>query len=133
MAVKSWLKLALDISWAWISLSIIRAVYQPSQDYWVILNRMMQVGFSTARPVTLLTSIPEGPFCIWNYPLRGKAVLTVHRYQFSREGPGRTDCRESVRLEGFRPSILCTDNSYQESYQTRREVHSTCSVEPFSK
>jgi len=43
MAVKAWLKLALDVSWAWISLSVIRAVYQPPGAHWTIINRVMQV------------------------------------------------------------------------------------------
>lgn len=46
MAVKAWLKLALDISWAWISLSVIRAVYQPPGAYWTTINRVMQSLFA---------------------------------------------------------------------------------------
>ncbi|TFK44543.1 Mechanosensitive ion channel-domain-containing protein [Crucibulum laeve] len=46
MAVSGWLKLALSISWAWISLSILRAVYEPFGSYWVIINRVMQVLFA---------------------------------------------------------------------------------------
>ncbi|KAK0440944.1 Mechanosensitive ion channel-domain-containing protein [Desarmillaria tabescens] len=39
VAVSGWLKLALDISWAWISLSVIRRIYHPPWfllDYWII-------------------------------------------------------------------------------------------------
>lgn len=43
LAVKGWLKLALDISWAWISLSVIRSVLKPPGSYWIIVNRVMQV------------------------------------------------------------------------------------------
>ncbi|KAF8160952.1 Mechanosensitive ion channel-domain-containing protein [Crassisporium funariophilum] len=46
MAVKSWLKLVLDISWAWIALSVIRAVYNPTASYWPIINRLMQALFA---------------------------------------------------------------------------------------
>ncbi|KAJ3861518.1 Mechanosensitive ion channel-domain-containing protein [Lentinula novae-zelandiae] len=46
LAVSGWLKLALDISWAWISLSVLRSVYEPSGHYWVIVNRVMQALFS---------------------------------------------------------------------------------------
>ncbi|KAJ7583391.1 Mechanosensitive ion channel-domain-containing protein [Mycena floridula] len=46
MAVSAWLKLALDISWAWISLSVIRAIYHPPGSYWTIVNRVMQALFS---------------------------------------------------------------------------------------
>ncbi|KAJ7077903.1 Mechanosensitive ion channel-domain-containing protein [Mycena belliarum] len=46
LAVSFWLKLAFDISWAWISLSVIRAVYKPPGSYWVIVNRVMQALFS---------------------------------------------------------------------------------------
>ncbi|KAJ7126546.1 Mechanosensitive ion channel-domain-containing protein [Mycena crocata] len=48
LAVKGWLKLVLDVSWAWISLSVIRAVYHPPGSYWVIINRVMQALFSCA-------------------------------------------------------------------------------------
>lgn len=46
MAVSGWLKLALDISWMWIALSILRAVYHPPGSYWIIINRVMQAIFS---------------------------------------------------------------------------------------
>ncbi|KAJ3518126.1 hypothetical protein NLJ89_g43 [Agrocybe chaxingu] len=46
MAVKGWLKLALDIAWAWISLSVIRAFYHPPGTYWTIINRLMQAFFA---------------------------------------------------------------------------------------
>ncbi|KAG6891326.1 hypothetical protein C0992_008780 [Termitomyces sp. T32_za158] len=48
MAVSGWLKLALDISWAWISLSVIRTIDQPSGNYWVIINRVMQAMFASS-------------------------------------------------------------------------------------
>jgi len=43
MAVKAWLKLFLDITWAWIALSVIRAFYHPSGLYWNVINHVMQV------------------------------------------------------------------------------------------
>ena len=43
MAVKSWLKLLLDIAWALIALSILQAVYHPYESYWIIISRVMQV------------------------------------------------------------------------------------------
>ncbi|CAE6428030.1 unnamed protein product [Rhizoctonia solani] len=46
MAVSFWLKLALDISWSWIALSVIRAVVKPPGSYWVYVNRVMQALFS---------------------------------------------------------------------------------------
>ncbi|KAG8741314.1 hypothetical protein FRC10_003018 [Ceratobasidium sp. 414] len=46
MAVSFWLKLALDISWAWIALSVIRAIILPPGSYWVYVNRAMQALFS---------------------------------------------------------------------------------------
>ncbi|KAI0367005.1 hypothetical protein BV20DRAFT_971103 [Pilatotrama ljubarskyi] len=45
-AVRGWLKLALDIAWMWIALSLIRATYKPPGSYWVIINRVMQALFS---------------------------------------------------------------------------------------
>ncbi|KAF9559870.1 hypothetical protein CPC08DRAFT_818554 [Agrocybe pediades] len=46
MAVKSWLKLVLDITWAWVALSVLRAVYHPFGAYWIIINRLMQAFFA---------------------------------------------------------------------------------------
>jgi hypothetical protein len=43
MAVKSWLKLALDLTWAWVALSVLRAVYHPAGSYWTVIDRLMQV------------------------------------------------------------------------------------------
>ncbi|KAJ7245129.1 Mechanosensitive ion channel-domain-containing protein [Mycena haematopus] len=48
LAVKAWLKLALDVSWAWISLSVIRDILTPPGSYWTIVNRVMQALFSAA-------------------------------------------------------------------------------------
>ncbi|KAF8078076.1 Mechanosensitive ion channel-domain-containing protein [Lyophyllum atratum] len=48
MAVSAWLKLTLDISWAWISLSVIRAVDRPPGSYWVVINRVMQALFAAS-------------------------------------------------------------------------------------
>ncbi|KAG6903175.1 hypothetical protein C0995_002718 [Termitomyces sp. Mi166 len=48
MAVSGWLKLALDISWAWISLSVIRTIDHPPGSYWVIVNRVMQAMFASS-------------------------------------------------------------------------------------
>ncbi|KAG6814285.1 hypothetical protein H0H92_013410 [Tricholoma furcatifolium] len=48
MAVSGWLKLTLDVSWAWISLSVIRTVYNPPGSYWVIINRVMQALFTAS-------------------------------------------------------------------------------------
>lgn len=34
--------------WAWIALSVIRAVYNPPGSYWVVINRVMQALFSAS-------------------------------------------------------------------------------------
>ncbi|KAG1783181.1 Mechanosensitive ion channel-domain-containing protein [Suillus placidus] len=46
LAVSAWLKLTLDISWAWIALCAITALYKPPGAYWVIINRAMQALFT---------------------------------------------------------------------------------------
>ncbi|KAH7887623.1 Mechanosensitive ion channel-domain-containing protein [Phlebopus sp. FC_14] len=48
LAVAAWLKLFLDVSWAWIALSAIRTFYKPPGSYWVIINRVMQALFAAA-------------------------------------------------------------------------------------
>ncbi|KAL4264922.1 EF-hand domain-containing protein [Pleurotus pulmonarius] len=45
-AVSGWIKLALDISWAWIALSVLREVYKPPGTYWSTINRVMQALFA---------------------------------------------------------------------------------------
>ncbi|KAI0704350.1 Mechanosensitive ion channel-domain-containing protein [Cytidiella melzeri] len=47
-AVRGWLKLALDVTWAWIALSVIRVIYNPPGNYWIIVNRVMQALFSAS-------------------------------------------------------------------------------------
>ncbi|KAH8832568.1 Mechanosensitive ion channel-domain-containing protein [Flagelloscypha sp. PMI_526] len=47
-AVRAWLKLSLDITWAWISLSAIRSVRKPPESYWVIVNRVIQALFAAS-------------------------------------------------------------------------------------
>ncbi|KAL0953430.1 hypothetical protein HGRIS_004666 [Hohenbuehelia grisea] len=46
LAVSAWIKLALDITWAWISLSVIRAFYKPPGNYWPVVNRVLQAMFA---------------------------------------------------------------------------------------
>ncbi|KAI0051855.1 hypothetical protein FA95DRAFT_1620196 [Auriscalpium vulgare] len=46
LAVSGWLKLALDIGWAWVALSVIRAIAKPPGSYWTSVNRVMQAMFS---------------------------------------------------------------------------------------
>ncbi|KAF9484506.1 hypothetical protein BDN70DRAFT_797752 [Pholiota conissans] len=48
LAVKAWLKLLLDTTWGWITLSILRTVYNPPGLYWTIINRVMQALFSAS-------------------------------------------------------------------------------------
>ncbi|KAI0028347.1 Mechanosensitive ion channel-domain-containing protein [Vararia minispora EC-137] len=45
-AVSGWVKLALDISWAWIALSVLRSVYHPPGSYWTVINRIMKALFA---------------------------------------------------------------------------------------
>lgn len=44
MAVTGWLELALNISWMWIVLSVIRGILHPPGSYWMYINRAMQVN-----------------------------------------------------------------------------------------
>ena len=36
------------MTWAWIALSVIRAVYNPPGNYWTVINRVMQAMFSAS-------------------------------------------------------------------------------------
>lgn len=46
MAVSFWVKLTLDVTWAWVALSLIRSIGKPPGNYWVYVNRAMQVRLS---------------------------------------------------------------------------------------
>ncbi|KIY63075.1 hypothetical protein CYLTODRAFT_360517 [Cylindrobasidium torrendii FP15055 ss-10] len=48
VAVSGWLKLVLDISWAWIALGVVRSIYKPQGSYWDDLNRVMQAFFGSS-------------------------------------------------------------------------------------
>ncbi|KAG8218629.1 Mechanosensitive ion channel-domain-containing protein [Butyriboletus roseoflavus] len=48
LAVSAWLKLLLDVSWAWIALSVIQTYYDPPGSYWIIINRVLQALFTAA-------------------------------------------------------------------------------------
>ncbi|KAK0204568.1 Mechanosensitive ion channel-domain-containing protein [Desarmillaria ectypa] len=48
LAVQGWVKLTLDISWAWIALSVIRTTHKPGGNYWVVINRIMQALFAAS-------------------------------------------------------------------------------------
>ncbi|KAH9935899.1 Mechanosensitive ion channel-domain-containing protein [Epithele typhae] len=50
-AIRGWLKLALDVAWLWISLSVIRALLNPPGSYWTIVNRVVQALFALAMLV----------------------------------------------------------------------------------
>ncbi|KAJ7707168.1 hypothetical protein B0H16DRAFT_1265701, partial [Mycena metata] len=54
LAVKDWLKLILDISWAWISLSVISAVEKPPGSYWLFL-RFVAINFHQKALADCLT------------------------------------------------------------------------------
>jgi hypothetical protein len=43
MAVSTWIKLALNISWGWITLGLIRTIVKPPGTYWVTVDRVVQV------------------------------------------------------------------------------------------
>ncbi|EJD08533.1 uncharacterized protein FOMMEDRAFT_74431 [Fomitiporia mediterranea MF3/22] len=47
-AVSGWLKLALDVAWSWIALSVLRAAMHPPGSYWVTINRVMQALFAAS-------------------------------------------------------------------------------------
>ncbi|KAJ3517249.1 hypothetical protein NMY22_g14005 [Coprinellus aureogranulatus] len=52
MAVKGWLKLTLDaFVWAWVALSVIRAVYHPPGSYWMVINEVMQALFAAGMVI----------------------------------------------------------------------------------
>ncbi|EGN93007.1 hypothetical protein SERLA73DRAFT_190130 [Serpula lacrymans var. lacrymans S7.3] len=89
LAVSGWVKLALDISWAWIALSAIRAFYKPPGSYWVIINRVMQVlsYYPTYHGVTATALV--GSFYSRYNTSRRKAVPTFRRHQLPSESIGR--------------------------------------------
>ncbi|KIY52928.1 hypothetical protein FISHEDRAFT_63582 [Fistulina hepatica ATCC 64428] len=47
-AVSGWLKLALDVAWTWIALSVVRGIEKPVGDYQYIFNHVMQALFASS-------------------------------------------------------------------------------------
>jgi len=121
MAVSAWLKLLLDIAWAWISLSIMRFIYNPSGRYWVSVNQVMQVSH------TLVCECRTSFTCIIG-PLRSRhnfgsreAVLTVRCHQLSPESPGRSTRGKHSGTKSVGSPFKCSTCFQQEAalHQTR--------------
>ncbi|KIK60286.1 hypothetical protein GYMLUDRAFT_601421 [Collybiopsis luxurians FD-317 M1] len=97
LAVSGWLKLALDISWAWISLSVLRSVYKPPGNYWLIINRVMQALFSLG--ILLLVE----KLC-----LQAIAINFHQKALADRLAENRVGLRALDRLSNAQPAIAST-------------------------
>jgi hypothetical protein len=105
MAVGVWLKLALDISWAWIALSVIRGVYQPPGNYWVVVNRVMQVRHLLTSKGRTASNTPLGRLHRGRRPPSGENLPALRRDQLPPDrarGPSRG---EPAGTEGARPPL----------------------------
>lgn len=94
LAVSGWLKLALDVAWSWIALSAVRGTLKPPGSYWVIVNRVMQVGNLYRHFKTLTNSSKPGTFRCEHNSSSGKVVLAFRCDPFSSKGTGRAFSRE---------------------------------------
>ncbi|KAG1755550.1 Mechanosensitive ion channel-domain-containing protein [Suillus lakei] len=103
LAVSAWLKLALDISWAWIALSAIMAFYKPPGAYWVIINRAMQALFTAG--IILFVE---------------KVIFKICRHQLPPTCSRRPSCGKRDGTEGTGPSIKCATRSRQESPNVKK-------------
>ena len=100
-AVLGWLKFALDVTWSWIALSVIRAVYKPTSSYWVIINRVMQALFSAS-----LLLLAEKIF------LRYVTINFHRRALADRLAENQTGLRALDRLSSASPSPSARRNPY---------------------
>lgn len=100
-AVLGWLKFALDVTWSWIALSVIRAVYKPTSSYWTIINRVMQALFSAA-----LLLLAEKIF------LRYVAINFHRRALADRIAENQTGLRALDRLSNATPNPSARRNPY---------------------
>ncbi|KAH6914178.1 Mechanosensitive ion channel-domain-containing protein [Coprinopsis sp. MPI-PUGE-AT-0042] len=57
MAIKLYFKIALDVVWTWVALSVIRLVYHPPGRYWRTINQLMQALFAAAMLLLLEKTI----------------------------------------------------------------------------
>jgi len=85
MAVKGWLKLALDITWAWVALSVIRAVYRPSHYYWVTINQVMQASRLYCATMNPILTSPKGLFSTGLVFLAEKLSLSLISINFHQQ------------------------------------------------
>jgi hypothetical protein len=104
--VLGWLKLALDVTWSWIALSVIRAVYKPQESYWVIINRVMQALFSAS-----LLLLAEKVF------LRYVALNFHRRALADRIAENQTGLRALDRLSNATPNPSARRNPYGQNWK----------------
>lgn len=106
MAVLGWLKLTLDVTWAWIALSVIRAVYKPPGSYWTIVNRVMQALFSAS-----LLLLAEKIF------LRYVAINFHRKALADRIAENQIGLRALDRLSNATPNPSARKNPYGQSWK----------------
>ncbi|GJE91086.1 mechanosensitive ion channel-domain-containing protein [Phanerochaete sordida] len=100
-AVLGWLKFAMDVTWSWIALSVIRAVYKPTSSYWTVINRVMQALFAAA-----LLLLAEKIF------LRYVAINFHRRALADRISENQTGLRALDRLSNATPNPSARRNPY---------------------
>lgn len=105
-AVLGWLKLTLDVSWSWIALSLIRAVYKPPQSYWPVLNRVMEALFSAS-----LLLLAEKIF------LRYVAINFHRKALADRIAENQIGLRALDRLSNATPNVSSRKNPYGQSWK----------------
>lgn len=110
LAVSSWLKLVLDISWAWVALSVIRDIYHPSGSYWTIVNRVMQVIYTVTLSLAKFTlNLTQGPLLFESHHSSRKAFSTICCHKFSSKSTRRTIGRKSAWPQSPRSALECSN------------------------
>ncbi|EPQ54807.1 hypothetical protein GLOTRDRAFT_111417 [Gloeophyllum trabeum ATCC 11539] len=111
LAVAAWLKLALDITWAWIALSVLRATYHPPGGYWVIINRVMQALFAAG-----LILLAEKIF------LRFVAINFHQKALADRLSENRLGLKALDRLSNAQPAVYRRSNYRQKGHKSPGSV-----------
>jgi hypothetical protein len=110
LAVSGWLKLALDVSWAWIALGVLRAFYKPNGNYWTIINSVMQVGVSVSCVRIYSNVIKQALFSTSLILLAEKTFLQFVAISFHRKAladrlaENRLGLRALDRLSNAQPA-----------------------------
>lgn len=114
-AVSAWLKLMMDISWAWVALSVIRAAYHPPGRYWIYVNRVMQVIFILVFRTKFSNRFRQALFAAGVIILAEKIFLRFVAINFHQKALSERLAENRLGLEALDRLSNAQPNSHRKS------------------